>query len=273
MEAIVKKMFHEGNNTDADAKIIAMNNEVIYVHKFILFEVFKYFNEINEIEKTNEFTLGEFSKNSIVLLFDVVYGNSDNFDVKLNKLSLNEKLQIMKLYDMLMPANGNIDYLIDSIISVIFDNTTDPYAILLIIDNNANQYYNELRNLLLEKFAEQIMMDVVFSITDEDYSTHSIHKLSFFTKDLIKKQIFKELNKNPILQKQENVKIDKKLTEYCKKKNCYLEITCENDLTIIRQRSKKPNIHSTYDNITYPSNLPPEKQEFVAALAFALTNK
>jgi hypothetical protein len=150
---IVKSLFKNGDGDNTfDTIITAKNDLIIYSHKFLLINFYSYFESMYELMDKSiiiKFNLDQFSKQSIIIILNVTYGNEFT-KINLENSSLELLLELLKLHDFLCPKTQIFDQIIKNICDHVIANN-DYIKILKIIDNIDCKYYNNLLNIIVSK--------------------------------------------------------------------------------------------------------------------------
>jgi hypothetical protein len=156
MLPLIQSLFNNGEN-DGDIIIKTKNNQIITAHKFILNIHYDFFESILKLSPDiKEFDLELYSTQSLISLFNLIYGNpfiNTNQEIPL-------LFEILNLNDFLTPKNNIIDPEIQKIIDIICENINEPYEVLksITIYNNSNKH---LINIIISKFYTQLNNDKI----------------------------------------------------------------------------------------------------------------
>ena len=246
-----------------DTRIVLSDNTYLYVDIFVLSSCYDYFKNMVDskmVKHINEENIKnikyEIKLGSPIIPITVNRLLSMTYGIELlniNSISKNELIDIIRLYDILLPVFDFLEVQLKIIVLNIVNDNIDPFDLLDEIDNNHSLNFNKIRDELINKYSEVIQKELL----KYKYSTEQskCNKLSKKTIKYIANYYIKHTHR--IIEKK-----TPKLLEFCIKNQCYIYIK---DITKVGNETnyeiklyitkEKPLATSNYDNISH-TNFP-----------------
>lgn len=160
---------NDGESYSSKDAIIKCSDGTIYVHKFILLEMFGYFRSMYDLfddrhkyTKYVEFKILPFHKHNMQYLLDIIYdGQLPTTETIKPKIIL----YIIKLYDMLIPLTNYMDHHIKKLLNILLkyireSDNYDKYELVDFIDNCDNNYFDEVLSVIVSKYIKEFEIEL-----------------------------------------------------------------------------------------------------------------
>lgn len=179
----------EKSNSDAVLNI-KTKDQSLKVDKSIMFTSYGFFSNIAELvdNQITEYDLSIYDSETIINLVNITYG----FGFDITKQDNKQLINIIKLYDYLMPTNDSLDSQMMLLSDKIVENAKEPYAILHLLDGNDNKYFQNAITKIINKYEHEIcayvygnMDKIILGNRGHTQLEHLSHK----TKQLISEKV------------------------------------------------------------------------------------